>query len=228
MEQALEQRLRELLKVFLEENAKLNLSALRDEEKCWIGNVLDSCALYEYLAEGKGKIRIQNVNNMIDLGTGGGFPFLPLALALPKVECMGMDSTGKKLKAVDIIIDRLGIKNAKTLLGRAEDLAQDNWYRDRFDVVTARAVAETRVLLEYMAPFAKTGGFVVLWKSVNIEAEFAAAQRAEETLGLKFVDRYTYTLPEDFGQRQLLIYERILQTPREYPRKNGEAKKYPL
>jgi 16S rRNA (guanine527-N7)-methyltransferase len=228
MEPALEAKLRHLLTVFLEENAKLNLSALRDEEKCWIGNILDSLSLYEYIAEGKGKIRVQNVNNMMDLGTGGGFPFLPLAIALPKVECMGMDATGKKLKAVEVIIERLGIKNAKTLLGRAEDLAQDNWYRDRFDVVTSRAVAETRVILEYMAPFAKTGGWVVLWKSVNIEAEFAASHTAEETLGLKFADRHTYELPGDFGQRQLLIYEKISQTPREYPRKNGEPKKHPL
>lgn len=228
MDTALEPKLRQLLTVFLEENAKLNLSALRDEEKCWIGNILDSIALHDYIAEGKGKIRIQNVNNMIDLGTGGGFPFLPLAIALPKVECMGMDATGKKLKAVEVIIERLGLKNAKTLLGRAEDLAQDNWYRDRFDIVTARAVAETRVILEYMAPFAKTGGFLVLWKSVNIEAEFAASHSAEETLGLTFVDRYTYELPGDFGQRQLLIYERTSQTPKEYPRKNGEPKKHPL
>lgn len=228
MDQALETRLRGLLRIFLEENAKLNLSALRDEEKCWVGNILDSLSLFEYISSEKGKIRTQNVHNLIDVGTGGGFPFLPLALVLDQTRCTGMDATGKKLKAVDHLIAQLGLTNANTLLGRAEDLGHDPAHREQFDVVTARAVADTRVLLEFMAPFAKVGGFVVLWKSVNIEAEFAASHNAEEALGLRFADRYTYELPGDFGQRQLLIYEKISQTPREYPRKNGEPKKHPL
>lgn len=228
MDTILEQRLRSLLKVFLEENAKLNLSALRDPERCWIGNILDSMAFANYLALEKGKVRTQNVNKLIDIGTGGGFPLLPLAMALPGTECTGMDSTGKKLKAIDYLIEQLKLPNAKTLLGRAEDLGHEGWYREVFDVVTARAVAETRVLLEFMAPFAKVGGFVVLWKSVNIEAELEASREAEKILGLKFADRYTYTLPGDFGQHQLLVYEKVEKTPKEFPRKNGEPKKHPL
>lgn len=228
MEQALETRLRQLLQIFLEENAKLNLSALRDPERCWIGNVLDSMAFADYLSLEKGKIRTQNVHKLIDVGTGGGFPLLPLAISLPHTECTGMDSTGKKLKAIDHLIAQLKLPNAKTLFGRAEDLGHEGWYREVFDVVTARAVAETRVLLEYMAPFAKVGGFVVLWKSVNIEAELSASRDAEQTLGLTFADRYTYELPGDFGQHQLLIYEKVEKTPKEYPRKNGEPKKHPI
>lgn len=228
MDSYLEQKLRHLVTAFLAENEKLNLSAMRDEEKCWIGNVLDSMAIVDILPQVEAKMRTKKVNTMIDVGTGGGFPLLPFAIALPQVSCTGLDATGKKLKAIDRLTETLHITNIKTVLGRAEDAGRDPWYREKFDLVTARAVAEIRVLLEFMSPFANVGGVIALWKSLNVEAEIQAAETAEKTLGLKFLHRHTYTLPGDFGTRQLLLYEKISPTTKNYPRPNGEPKKNPL
>lgn len=228
MDAPLEHRLRALLKVFLEENEKLNLSAMRTEERAWAGHVLDSISLLNIIPYLKEKLGTQKLNSIVDIGTGGGFPLLPLAIALPETQCIGIDSTGKKLKAIDRICEALGIKNVQTIQGRAEDLAHDQKHREQYDVVTARAVADIRVLLELTSPFLRVNGCVVLWKSLNIEGEMKNAEDAEKILNLRFIERHTYTLPEDFGTRQLLVYQKISKTSKEYPRKNGEPKKNPL
>lgn len=219
---ALESRLQDLLRVFLEENGKLNLSALRTEETCWIGNILDSLA---FLDAG---IDLPAGSALLDLGTGGGFPLLPLAIARPDIHCTGLDAVGKKIRAVERIAAALTLKNARTVGGRSEERARETAHRERYDVVTSRAVAPLSILLEYASPFARTGGLIVLWKSLHIEEELAASTNAQRILRCPLERAHRYALPGDWGERQLLLFRKTGATPKEYPRTVGMAKKMPL
>ncbi len=218
MNDDLEQRLKELVAAFLIENAKVNLSAFRTEEKCWIGNVLDSLAALDVIG---------SAEKILDIGTGGGFPLLPLKIALPQVHFTGIDSTQKKIDAIARIVDALGfISNLDLLCGRVEDLGHHDW--EDFDIVTARAVAEINVLLEYATPFVKVGGKIILWKSMDIDQELKDSVNAQRELNCRLVDHHVYELPDGFGKRQLLIFEKTKPLDKKYPRGVGVAKKKPL
>jgi 16S rRNA (guanine527-N7)-methyltransferase len=206
----------------LDENAKINLTALREPEKCWIGNVLDSLPLLEILE------KIGNPKTLIDVGTGGGFPLLPLAVAMPEAKLTGLDSTAKKIEAIRRIAKDQGIGNVTLVAARAEDAARDPAHREKYDVATARAVADMSVLLEYVSPFVRVGGFIVLWKSLQAEEEIAMSVTAQRSLHAHFEFSHRYTLPGDFGERQLLVFRKGAATPKGYPRPVGVPGKLPL
>ncbi len=208
-----------LVDVFLQENAITNLSALRTPEACFNGNVLDSLA---FLQTG------MNKGSLLDVGTGGGFPLLPVAIACPTMQCHGLEAVGKKVKAVERMAAALQLTNVHLIAERTEILGQDKKHREQYDIVTARAVAPLNILLEYCAPFVKKGGSLVLWKSTHIAEEHAAAVNAAAVLGLTEQPALRYTLPGDWGERQLLIYRKTSSTPPLYPRRIGEAKRHPI
>jgi 16S rRNA (guanine527-N7)-methyltransferase len=220
----LQEAMERLLSVVLAENAHLNLTALRTPHRCRIGNIEDSLAL---LAAPWAK-DCGAGTTLFDLGTGGGFPLLPLAVVSGDWQCTGSDSIGKKLAAIERMAKELELKNVRTIQGRAEEIGRLPAHRDQHDLVTARAVAELRVLLEYMAPLAKVGGMIVCWKSLGAEAEITAASRAVNTLGLTALEPFRYCLSDDFGERQLLAYRKTRPTPGLFPRAVGEAKRQPL
>jgi 16S rRNA (guanine527-N7)-methyltransferase len=212
----------QLVSAFLAENEKINLSALRTPEACRIGNVLDSLAFLDIVE------RIGEPKTLLDVGTGGGFPLLPLALALPQSRLSGMDSTGKKIDAIARIAQALGIGNVMLSKARAEDAGHDKAHREQYDVATARALAATATLAELLSPFVKIGGHVVLWKSMHAGEEIAAAQNALKLCKLDLAFTHTYALPGDFGERQLLVLKKTGPLPRMYPRENGMPGKMPL
>ncbi len=220
-----EAQLRKLVDVFLRENAKVNLSALRSPEQCWVGNVLDSLAALD----------IEPIHrythtpiHLLDLGTGGGFPLLPLAICLPQAQCTGLDATQKKTDAVERIARALGLGNVELLAGRAETLGRDGRYREQFDIATARAVAPVRTLLEYCAAFVKVNGRIILWKSLDIAKELEDSLRARTEFSCRLTGEHRYTLPGDFGERQLLVFEKTAALSKKYPRTVGVPKKSPL
>lgn len=215
-------RLEELCDRFLYENSLLNLSALRSRESCWVGNILDSLALLPLLPTLKRKASI------LDIGTGGGFPLLPLATLLPKTECTGIDATQKKIDAVSRIAHDTHIDNCTLICGRTEELGHDPGLREHFDIVLARAVAPLATLLEYCSPFCAVGGHVVLWKSLHIAEELEQSLSARTSLSLHLVDTHRYTLPGDWGERQLLVFLKSGVLPRQYPRAIGIPKSTPL
>lgn len=221
---AQERRLRKLVSAFLEENKKLNLSAHRTEESCWIGNVLDSLAAMELplLQDAK------EGSSVIDIGTGGGFPLLPLAILLPHCRFTGIDATRKKVDAVGRIIQELRIPNVPVVCGRAEDVGQNPQHREQYDIVLSRAVAELSTLLEITVPFARIGGSIILWKSLDIAEELQASSHAQQKLSCALADQHRYALPGDWGERQLLVYRKTGTTPGMYPRPVGVPKKRPL
>ncbi len=215
-----ESALRHLMTVFLEENTKLNLSAMRTPETCWPGNILDSLPVLDVLPAKPLKI--------LDVGTGGGFPLLPMAVCRPEWLCTGLDSVEKKINALDRIIRLVGVSNCDIICGRTEELGHAPRYREQFDVVTARAVAPINVLLEYCAPFCKAGGRVILWKSMTIDEELKDALLARAELSCHLIKQHEYTLPGTWGTRQLLIFEKTASLPQKYPRAVGVPKKEPL
>ena len=220
------------MKVFLEENKKLNLSAYREEGQCWVGNVLDSvialdelwdifCAGYE-VERGKWKGEKEKIS-IIDVGMGGGFPMLPLAIMLPDVKFTGLDATGKKVEAVKRICKKMRINNVDFITGRAEEVGHDNKYREKFDVVMARAVAPLSTLLEYMSPFASVKGRMLCWKSMNIADELTDSINARIKLNAQLVNKVIYSLEqvtscEGWGRRQILVFEKTGKLSGEFPR----------
>lgn len=220
-----EQRLRELLTVFMEENAKLNLSAFRTEEDCWVGNILDSLAFLEMFPK---RIPANRTPRITEIGTGGGFPLLPIAIALPEAHCTGMDATRKKIAAVERMVKRMGLRNVTLVCGRAEELGWGPAHREQYDIVLARGIADLSTLLELASPFARTGGHLVLWKSMDIEEELRNSKRAQEELSCMLEHQYRYALPGKWGERQLLIFKKTSSTSARYPRGTGISSKRPL
>ncbi len=221
----IEQRLRELLTIFMEENRKLNLSAFRTEEDCWVGNILDSLAFLEIFPK---RIPTNRTPRIIEVGTGGGFPLLPIAIALPEAHCAGMDATRKKIVAVESIVKRMGLRNITLTCGRAEELGRDPAHREQYDIALARGLAELPTLLELASPFVRTGGHLVLWKSMNIEEELRNSKRAQEELFCTLECRYRYALPGKWPELQLLIFKKTSSTSTMYPRGIGIPSKRPL
>jgi len=166
--------------------------------------------------------------HILDLGTGGGFPLLPLALCLPDCAFTGLDATQKKIDAVERMIAAMHIQNVSLISGRAEVLGKYPAHREQFDVVLCRAVAEINVLLEYAAPFAKVGGAILLWKSLNIDQELQDSLLARAELSCHLQSQHAYELPGNFGKRQILYFKKTAKTPAKYPREVGIPKKQPL
>jgi 16S rRNA (guanine527-N7)-methyltransferase len=164
----------------------------------------------------------------LDLGTGGGFPLLPLAICLPQCSFVGLDSVQKKISAVERIAQAMHLTNVSLVCGRAEELGRENAHREQYDIVLCRAVAEINVLLEYAAPFVKIGGHVLLWKSMTIEQELQDSLLARAELFCHLKGSHPYELLGNFGKRQILMFQKTSKTPTKYPREVGVPKNQPL
>jgi 16S rRNA (guanine527-N7)-methyltransferase len=189
----------------LAENEVVNLTAMRTEEKCWVGNVIDSLSFLDILT----KIGLsQEPANLLDLGTGGGFPLLPLAICLPTWKCMGLDATRKKVEAVARIVAALSLPNVQTHWGRAEMLGQEKEWKNQYDIVTVRAVASIAENLKMAAPFVRSGGCIVLWKSLHIAEELTESADTQKETKCTLVLEHQYELPDPYGKRQLLVFKK--------------------
>ena len=200
-------------------NEKINVTAIRDPKEFMEKNVKDSLEILR-LEEFIGAKRI------LDLGTGGGFPGLPLAIACPEKEFFLLDSVAKKLKVVAAAVSEFGLSNVDVLNMRAEDLAKWPAYRESFDAVVSRAVANMSTLSEYCLPFVKKGGYFIAYTTEDAEGEIAAAGKAIKLLGGEPVK----TVPYESGSsgHVFAIVKKTGTTPPKYPRKAGLPAKDPL
>lgn len=164
----------------------------------------------------------------IDVGSGAGFPGIPLKIIRPELRLTLLEATQKKTAFLRHIVDLLELKDAEVVTARAEELGQDPHYRERYDVVLARAVAELPVLAEYCLPFARQGGRFVAQKGSDISAEVAQAQGAISLLGGTLKEIRRLALPDLSGERSLVIINKVRPTPSEYPRRTGIPSKRPL
>ena len=165
---------------------------------------------------------------MIDVGTGAGFPGIPLAILFPEAKFTLMDSLNKRIKFLNEVILQLGLTNVETVHSRAEDLARNAKYREQYDYAVSRAVANLSTLSEYCLPFVKPTGNFVSYKSERLSEELVAAEKAISILGGTVKDQIDFQLPESDIYRNLLIIEKIKPTSKKYPRKAGLPSKEPL
>lgn len=206
----------------LQWNESLNLTRWTSDSDFLTFHLLDSAFGIPEI-----KPHVREAARWMDLGTGCGFPGAVLAAAFPTLEVALMDSVAKKTKALEDCLQGTGWK-ARVLTGRAEELGRDPEHREAWDGITARAVADFRVVLEYAAPLLRTGGYLVNWMTAEQSTSVDNASQALATLQCKIVKKATYSLPSSTQARVLVIVEKLGKTPAGYPRAAGHASKKPL
>ncbi len=200
-------------------NKRINLTAIEEDVEIVIKHFLDSLSIIPYI-EG-------NDTSLIDVGTGAGFPGIPVKICKGNVKVTLLDSLEKRINFLNEVISSLGLQGVNAVHGRAEDFGQNPQYREKFDYAVARAVASLPVLLEYCLPFVKTGGLFIAMKGSNIE-EVDVSSKALDVLGGKIENIYTLTIPLSDIKRNIITVRKLRQTPTKYPRKAGKPSKVPL
>lgn len=197
-------------------NTRMNLTAITEDEEIKLKHFQDSLSILPYIEGG----------SLVDVGTGAGFPGLPIAIERPELSVTLVDSLDKRVKFLQCVVDTLELPNVKCIHARAEDFGHNPEYREQFDYAVARAVASMPVLLEYCLPLLRNGGRFIAMKGANaFEEKF---DKALELLGGKVIQKDTFTLENSELQRCIFVVEKNRQIPSKYPRKAGTPAKKPL
>ncbi|RMC41890.1 MULTISPECIES: 16S rRNA (guanine(527)-N(7))-methyltransferase RsmG [unclassified Lactobacillus] len=170
----------------------------------------------------------KNESKICDVGAGAGFPSIPLKIVQPEIKVTIVDSLGKRLTFLQNLIEQLKLKDVTLVHSRAEDIGQDKLYREQFDIVTARAVANMAVLSEYCLPLVKKGGYLVALKGPKAESELSAAKKAIALLGGKLLEVKDLQLPNSSEERTLILVQKTKETPKKYPRQAGTPHRKPI
>ena len=204
-------------------NRRLNLTAITDYDEVQVKHFLDSLTVVQAL-----KLPLSKGVKLIDVGTGAGIPGIPLKILLPEIELVLLDATKKKAGFLEHITEKLRIKNTGVVVGRAEEIAHRPGYRQQFDLVLSRAVAELSALVELTLPFCAIGGRFIAQKKGDLKAEVQSAKRAISLLGGELTDVKSIDLPEFADKRRLVVIDKVGETPAQYPRRPGIPARRPL
>ena len=210
-------QLNKYYEMLVEYNKVMNLTGITEKNEVYLKHFYDSLTIVKI-------IDLNKVHSLCDMGTGAGFPGLVIKIVFPSIKVTLLDSLNKRLNFLDKVIEKLELTGVETVHARAEEYAIS--HRGTFDVVTARAVAQTNVLLEYAIPMLKVSGYFIPLKS-NLENE-NDYDKACHLLDTRLVDLVEFELPEERSKRTLLKFEKMSHTNKKYPRKNSEIKKNPL
>ena len=210
-----------------EKNKVMNLTAVDDDKGIAMKHFIDSLTLCPYIREEEAKVKGGKIFTFIDVGTGAGFPGLPVKISCPELSVTLMDSLEKRLNFLNEVITALGLKDCTTVHSRAEDAGRNKKYREKYDIVTARAVARLSVLAEYCLPLVKVGGVFLAMKSHSEEEEQDAA-KAIALLGGTIEKSDTFKLPGTDMERTIIVVRKIRPTPARFPRKAGTPSKTPI
>ena len=207
------------MEILLEWNKKINLTAITEEKEIILKHFIDSISINKYIK--KEKI-------VMDIGTGAGFPGIPLKILNFNNKFILVDSLNKRINFLKELKKELNLNNLELIHSRVEDLAKNLEYRENIDIIVSRALANLRILAEYMIPFLKIGGECICMKGPNIDNEIEESKKAIEILGGKIERIENINLLEDDIKRNFIIIKKIRQTPSKYPRKAGIPVKQPI
>jgi 16S rRNA (guanine527-N7)-methyltransferase len=202
-------------------NDKMNLTAITERKQVYIKHFYDSASLSFFIS-------FRDIDTVADIGSGAGFPGIPLKILFPHIRLTLVDSLAKRVRFLNHIVETLGLKDVACLHARAEDAARQASLRDRFDLVTARAVARLNVLAELCLPFVRKDGLFAAMKGANAEEELEEAKTSLRELRSEFNGVYKFQLPDDSGLRHIILIRKYDRTPSKYPRKAGLPERAPL
>lgn len=202
-------------------NQKINLTAITEDEEIIKKHFIDSIKVFKCS-------HVKNAKSIIDIGTGGGFPGIPMKIVNDKCNITLLDSLNKRINFLNLVIDDLSLNNIEAIHGRAEDYAKESKYRQKFDLAVSRAVANLTVLLELCLPYVKVGGHLVALKGPAIDDEIKDAGNALKILGGKIEDIIAVDIEGSDLNHNLLVIKKVKDTPNKYPRKAGMVTKNPL
>lgn len=207
------------MNLLLEWNEKINLTAITEPENIILKHFVDCATILKY---------IKDEDKIIDIGTGAGFPGIPLKILNEKLDITLMDSLNKRINFLNEIINKLDLKNIVAIHARAEELARNKEYREKFDIATSRAVANLSTLSEYMLPFVRKDGMVISMKGSNIEEEVKNAKKAIKILGGEIEKIDNFNLANTNNIRNIITIKKVVKTPKEFPRKASKPSKEPI
>ena len=207
--------------LLITENEKYNLTAITDQQEVFVKHFIDSILIQKLSLDFSNK-------KMIDIGTGAGFPAIPLKIMNETLHITGLDALNKRIHFIEMACSALKLNNVDLIHGRAEDFGQMVKYRENYDFAVSRAVAELRLLLELVMPFVKVNGYFLAYKSLKTKTELDEAQNALKLMKSTLVDIVEYELPCNFGTRDIMIIQKNGNIEKKYPRKAGVPKKLPL
>lgn len=213
------QKFYDYMNLLVEWNKKINLTAITEEKDIILKHFVDSLTVLKYIKENK---------SIVDVGTGAGFPGIPLAIMNDSLKITLVDSLNKRINFLNEVCSKIKLKNTKAIHSRAEEFGQDNNYRESYDIAISRAVSNLTVLAEYLLPLVKVGGKIICMKGPDIEEELKQAKSAIDILGGKFERCDNFCLPKSDISRNIIIINKIKETPKKYPRKAGTPVKTPL
>ena len=213
------EKLYKFMNLLLEWNEKINLTAITEPEDIILKHFVDSITIKKY---------IKNENKVLDMGTGAGFPGIPLKIISSDTNFTLVDSLNKRIIFLNEVCDKLKLDKIENIHSRAEELAKNKKYREQYDIVTSRAVARLASLVEYMLPFVKVGGRCICMKGSNVDEELIEAKKAINVLGGKIEKVDKFLLPNSDIERNIVIIKKIKNTSSKYPRKPGTATKQPI
>lgn len=209
----------EYMNLLLEWNKKINLTAITVPEEIILKHFIDSLTIASKIKEGA---------TLVDMGTGAGFPGIPLKIYRKDIKIVLVDSLNKRLNFLKEVIKKLGLEKIETIHSRAEEFGKNKKYRETFDVATSRAVANLSTLYEYLLPLVKEKGICICMKGGEIEEELERAKKAIKILGGKVLKVEKFELPKSSIKRSIVLLEKVEKTPAKYPRKPGTPAKEPI
>lgn len=207
------------MNLLIEWNKKINLTAIIEPKDIILKHFIDSLTIEKYIKKGE---------NIIDVGTGAGFPGIPLKIAREDLKITLADSLNKRINFLNEVINKLDLKNIETIHTRAEELGKNKKFREKFDIATSRAVANMSTLSEYLIPFVKVNGRCICMKSSDIDTELENAKKAINILGCEIESKDKFNLPNSDLGRSVIILRKVKNTPSKFPRKAGTPAKEPI
>ncbi|WP_338672347.1 16S rRNA (guanine(527)-N(7))-methyltransferase RsmG [Listeria seeligeri] len=212
---------RDYFEMLVEWNEKMNLTAITEEKEVYLKHFYDSISAAFY-------VDFNDFHSICDVGAGAGFPSIPIKICFPHLEVSIVDSLKKRMTFLGALAEKLALTNVHFYHDRAETFGQNKAHREKYDLVTARAVARMSVLSELCLPLVKKGGSFLVMKAAQAEQELQTAEKAIKVLGGKVVNHFSFSLPIEESERNIYVIAKTKETPNKYPRKPGTPNKLPI